>query len=615
VNTKLKVYTNLNFSINHLSLDISIIIVLAVLIVTVVFLIIDVVRIDIVAIGCMLALGWTGILNQEEMFSGFSSNAVIAMLSVMILGRGIALTGIMDDFSKFIIRKAGSRKRNLISLLSIATGLLSGLIQNIGAAALFLPGIMQVSKRTKIPASSLIMPIGFAAILGGTLTMVGSGPLILVNDLLKNEGHEAYNLFSVTPVGIVLLLSGIGYFLLLGSKVLPKKKVDEEERTEQEKLMDELSLPHNIKLLSVTSESSLVGRTTEEAGLWKKYHLNILGIGNEDDVVYAPWRETKFEVGQTLSVLGALEKIEQFSEDFDLDILSKSRYFSGDLNPTISGFAEVLVPPNSELIGKCIREYSLRKRYAVEPVILFSDGERVDGDFSDVVIRPGDSLIVYGRWDDMKDLKDSADFVVLTAFEINKNDKSKLWLAIVCFVFAITLAIVGFPISMAFLTGALCMILTRVLNIGEAYGAIEWKVVFLLAGLIPLGVAMQKTGAATFLAESIMSLVIDFHPVFIVLMVGLLSTVFSLFMSNVGAIVVLAPLVMGMAGIADMDPRPLVLLAAVCAANSFIIPTHQVNAFLMSSGGYRTADYLKAGSGMTVLFLTITVSLFYFFII
>lgn len=159
------------------------------------------------------------------------------------------------------------------------------------------------------------------------------------------------------------------------------------------------------------------------------------------------------------------------------------------------------------------------------------------------------------------------------------------------------------------------MILTRVLDIGEAYEAIEWKVVFLLAGLIPLGVAMQKTGTATFLAESIMSVVVDLHLVFFILMIGVFSTVFSLFMSNVGAIVVLAPLVTGMADIAGIDPKPLVLLAAVCAANSFILPTHQVNAFLMSSGGYHNADYIKAGSGMTILFLTITVSLFYFFII
>ena len=593
----------------------DIIIVLLILIVTVILLVLDVVRIDIVAIGCMLALGWTGILNTQEMFSGFSSNAVIAMLSVMILGRGITRTGIMDEFSKFIISKAGTRKRNLVGLLSISTGLLSGLIQNIGAAALFLPGIMQVSRRTKIPASSLVMPIGFAAILGGTLTMVGSGPLILVNDLLKNEGYEAYNLFSVTPVGIMLLLSGIGYFLLFGSKVLPEKKVGEMGKTEQEKLVEKLNLPHCIKLLSINTESSLVGKTPEQAGLWNTYHVNLLGIGKGNDVVYAPWRETKFEEGQTLAVLGSVEHIEQFSKYFQLENVSASRYFSDDFNPNVSGFGEIIIPPDSELAGKCIREYSLRKRYAVEPVILFNKGERVEGDFSDMEIRPGDGLIVYGRWDKIKGLKESADFVVITGFDMDKKEKSKTWPAIACFVFAITLAMVGFPISMAFLTGAIFMVLTRVLNIGEAYEAIEWKVVFLLAGLIPLGVAMQKTGAAMFLAESIMNLVINLHPVFIVLMIGVLSTVFSLFISNVGAIVVLAPLVISMASIAGIDPRPLVLMAAVCAANSFILPTHQVNAFLMTSGGYRNADYIKAGSGITILFLTITVFIFYFFII
>jgi di/tricarboxylate transporter len=593
----------------------GIITVLIILSATAIMLVIDVVRIDIVAIGCMLALGWSGVLDPQETFSGFSSNAVIAMLSVMILGRGIARTGIMDSFSKFIISKAGTRRRNLVGLLSLSTGLLSGLIQNIGSAALFLPGVLQVSLRTKIPASSLIMPIGFAAILGGTLTMVGSGPLILVNDLLRTQGLEAYNLFSVTPVGMVLLLSGIGYFLLLGRYVLPKKEDGKTAKTEQEKLVEKLHLPYHIRILTVTAESSLAGKTTEGAGLWDKYHVNLLGIGKGDDVVYAPWRKTQFEEGHTLSVLGSAENIERFSKDYGLEQLSSSRYFSDEMNPDVSGYAEVIIPPGSELAGKSIREYALRKRFAVEPVILFNTGERVDGDFSDVQIRPGDTLIVCGRWTNIKDLKESTDFVVLTGFEADNKDKSKAWPAIGCFVFAITLAIVGFPISMAFLTGALCMVLTRVLNIGEAYEAIEWKVVFLLAGLIPLGVAMQKTGAAMFLAESIMSVVIEWHPVFIVLMVGVLSTVFSLFMSNVGAIVVLAPLVIGMAGIAGLDPRPLVLMAAVSAANSFILPTHQVNAFLMSPGGYRNADYIKAGSGMTILFLAITVFMFYFFFI
>ncbi len=593
-------------------MDTDIIIVLTILAATVFLLILDRIRIDVVAICCMLALGWTGILAPQEMFSGFSSNAVIAMMSVMILGKGIARTGIMEGFSKWVIHKAGTKKSKLINLLSLATGFLSGLIQNIGAAALFLPGIMQISRRTNIPVSSLIMPVGFAAILGGALTMVGSGPLILVNDILKNEGHAAFNLFSVTPIGVVLLMAGIGYFHLFGKRVLPSKPIGKEGKSEQEKLIEKLNLPHNIKLLSVAEESPLIGKTTEQAGMWGKYHINLLGLGKGTEVIYAPWRETKFEQGQTLAILGSNENIERFSAEFKLKDISSSRYFSDDFNPNVSGFVEIVIPPASELAGKCIRKYSLRKRYAVEPVMLFNKGERVEGDFSDVEIRPGDTIIVYGKWDKISDVKASSDFVVLTQFDAEKKDESKSWHALACFVFAIVLAMFGFPISMAFLTGAICMVFSRVLSIGQAYQAIEWKVVFLLAGLIPLGIAMQKTGAAMFLAESIMKHVIDLHPVFVLIMVGLLSTIFSLFMSNVGAIVVLAPLVMGMAGIAGLDPRPLVLMAAVCTGNSFILPTHQVNAFLMSSGGYRNADYLKAGSGMTVVFLVLAVALFYF---
>lgn len=596
-------------------METDVIIVLAILIVTVFMLVFEIVRIDVVAICCMLVLGWSGVLNTQEMFSGFSSNAVIAMLSVMILGKGIARTGIMDGFSKFIIKKAGNKKNKLLGLLSASTGVMSGFIQNIGAAALFLPGILQISRRTRIPPSSLIMPVGFAAILGGTLSMVGSGPLILVNDFLKNDGHQAYNLFSVTPVGIILLTSGILFFMLAGKYVLPKPKTATNYKSEQEKLVEKLNLPSNITFFTVTETSPLIGKTTEQSGVWNLYNIHVIGIGFGNETTYAPWRETKFISGQIIALLGDDENLEKFAHDYSLKKKENQANFEQIFTPELSGFAEIIVPPGSDLVGKTIRDFSFRKRYALEPVMLFNKGEKVQGDFSDVEISPGDILIIHGQWEKMLDVKASSDFVVITSFQAEKKDYSKAWRALGCFSFAIILAMVGFPISMAFLTGAVCMIFTKVLNISQAYQAVEWKVVFLLAGLIPLGVAMQKSGTATFLAESIMYYAKDFHPIFLIAIIGVISTVFSLFMSNVGAIVVLAPLVMSMAGIADIDPRPLVLMAAICAANSFILPTHQVNAFLMSSGGYRNKDYIKAGSGITILFLVIVVLIFYFFMI
>jgi di/tricarboxylate transporter len=595
-------------------MDPAIIVVLIILIVTVIALIFEVARIDVVALLCMLALGWTGVLTPQETLTGFSSNAVIAMIAVMILGQGIARTGIMDQFSRTVLEKVGTKKSTVIGIMSISVGILSGLIQNIGAAALFLPGIINISRREKIPASALIMPIGFAAIVGGTLSMVGSGPLILINDLLQNADLAPYGLFSVTPVGILLLVSGIGFFYFFGKFVLPHSDTPGESISEQDKLIEALHLPHQIWHCAIPPNSALAGKTTEQSGIWGEFNLNILGISQGSEAQYAPWRETQFVAGQEMALLGSKDNVEKFVSANNLIHLKHADRFSNLNDPERAGFAEVIIPPRSEMIGQTIRQFSLRKRYAVAPVMMFNKGEEIRGDFSDRKILPGDTMIVYGLWENIRDLKMNSDFVVPTPFTVEKRQKpSKSWMAGLCFLGAIGLAMTGAPISLAFFTGAIAMVLTRALTIQEAYQAIEWKVVFLLAGLIPLGIAMQKTGTAVFLAEQVMSLVHGSHPVLILLTVAILSTLFSLFISNVGAIVVLAPLVMSMAQIGGLDPRPLALMAAVCAANSFILPTHQVNAFLMSSGGYRNADYLKAGGGMTLLFLMVVVPVFYLF--
>ncbi|MBN2676429.1 MAG: SLC13 family permease, partial [Anaerolineaceae bacterium] len=495
-----------------------------------------------------------------------------------------------------------------------SVGTLSGFIQNIGAAALFLPGILNISRREKIPAAALIMPIGFAAIVGGTLSMVGSGPLILINDLLRSADLAPYGLFSVTPVGILLLISGIVFFFIFGNFILPHSESPGESVSEQDKLIETLHLPHHIWHYVIPPESALAGKTTEQSGVWGKFNLNILGISQGREAEYAPWRETKFEAGQEMALLGNEENVKEFASTYNLIHQEKAYRFSNLNDPERAGFAEVIIPPSSEMIGQTIRQFSLRKRYAVEPVMMFSKGEEIRGDFSDHQILPSDTIIVYGLWANISDLKTNTGFVVATPFTVEKKQNpTKLRPATLCFLGAIGLAMTGAPISLAFFTGAIAMVLTRVLTIQEAYQAIEWKVVFLLAGLIPLGIAMQKSGTAAFLAEKVMSLVQEGHPALILLTVAVLSTLFSLFMSNVGAIVVLAPLVMSMAQIGGLDPRPLALMAAVCSANSFILPTHQVNAFLMSSGGYRNADYFKAGSGMTLLFLVVVVPVFYFF--
>lgn len=594
-------------------METEIIIVLTIMSFTIFMLVTEIVRIDVTALITMLALSWTGILTTGEALAGFSSNAVVAMIAVMILGEGVARTGMMSRFSKWLLKRVGSKKSSVLGSLSLSVGTLSGVIQNIGAAALFLPSIMDIARRIKVSASVLIMPIGFAAIIGGTLTMVGSGHLILTNDLLENAGLEPYGLFAVTPVGVALLVAAILFFVLLGKYFLPQgESGGEVSKTEQEKIMEAFSLKKDIRYFRIDDNSLLKGKTIEETGIWSRYGVNILALRDEKETRYGPWRETVLHTGDIMALYGDTERLNSYAGENNLTETEDETIFEGIDDPEESGFVEVIVPPSSDLVGQTIREFSMRRRYAVEPIMLFSEGERVEDDFSDHKITGGDTFIIYGPWRNIKKLQNTDPFVVATTVTADVKDRSKTWHAGGSFLLAIGLAMSGFSISIAFLTGAVVMVLLNVLSIQEAYKSIEWKVVFLLVGLIPLGTAMQNSGTAQFLAENVMNLIEGSSLLVLLFTVGILSTVFSLVMSNVGAVVVLAPLVVGIGTIAGVDPRPLVLLAAVNAGNSFVLPTHQVNALMMSAGGYKTKDYFRAGGGMTLVFLVVSVLFFYY---
>ncbi len=596
-------------------MDAEVIIVLSILLVTAVLLIVDILRADIVAILCMLSLGWTGILEPLEALSGFSSNAVISIIAVMIMGRGIARTGMMDRFSLLVLKIAGNNPSSIVGLVSSTVGLIGGFIHNIGAAVLFLPSVLDISNRENIPASRLIMPIGFAVIVSGTITMVGSSPLILVNDFLTRFSLAPYGLFMVTPAGLALLLSGTVFFFIFGRFILPRYEKTDGIRSIQQRLIRDWQLSDYIQLYLVPEACPIIGKTVEGTGIWSRYHINILAVTRDTALEYAPWRESVFEPLQVIALMGEEKDVRQFAAEYGLEQKEKPGRTETLDSLKNAGFAEVIVPPRSAIADVSLRKFGLRRRYGVEPVMLYHGGEKTGGDFSDHKITPGDILIVHGSWDKILEMKKGNDFLVVTPIEASEKNPSKAWIALTCFVFAIALNIAGFPISIAFLSGAMLMVLTRVLDINEAYSSVDWKVVFFLAGLIPLGFAMQKTGAAALLADKLMSLVQGGHPVLLLLMISVMAAIFSIFISNVGATVVMAPLVINMANISGVDPRPLVLLVAVSAANSFILPTHQVNALLKTSGGYRNSDYLKAGGGMTVIFLAVAVAVFYFFYI
>jgi di/tricarboxylate transporter len=588
--------------------------VLSVLAITIFLFVSEKLRVDVIAILIMVSLPWLGLVKPEEAFTGLASNAVVSIIAVMILGYGIDRAGVMSKITRPILKAAASSERKLIGIIASTVGLISGFMQNIGAVALFLPALLRISKKTRIPASRLLMPVGFAGILGGTLTMIGSGPLIILNDLLRQGGQEAFGLFSVTPLGLSLLAAGVLYFLLLGRWVLPERSADAEPEPQQQ-LVETWQLPTTLYYGRIPDISPLLEMTLEETGHWNRYHIHLLALRENEDISYAPWRHTRFAAGQLVAVLGPEEQVERFFQDYRLERVQDEREFGELGEATAAGFAEVIVPPRSTLAGKTLRQINLRKHYSVEPVMLLSGDREQRDDFSDMPLQPGDTLIVHGRWELIAALGSDRHFVVVSPVHPASQKRSNPVVAVLALIGAMTLAVSGVQLSVALFSGALAMILFRVVPIDEAYKAVDWRTVFLLAGLIPLGIAMDNTGAAEYIARQVMGVLQHSHPVFILFAVAVLTTLFSLFMSNVAATVLLVPLVMIMAEMAGIDPRALGLLVAVAASNSFVLPTHQVNALLMAPGGYRNADYMKSGGIMTLIFLVILVGFFYLFLI
>ena len=587
--------------------------VLAVLAVTVFLFVTEALRVDVIAILIMLALGWLQLVTPQQAFSGLASNAVVSIIAVMILGYGVDRSGLMNRVIKPIMRFAGRSEPRLIGTVSGVVGGISAFMQNVGAAALFLPAMLRIAKRTHIPVSRLLMPMGFAAILGGTLSMVGSSPLIILNDLMQAGGQEKFGLFSVTPLGLVLLGAGIVYFMLAGKYVLPAKTGEDTSGKQQRELIESWQLPTHIHELLVPPGSALIGKTREETGMETGYKLHLIALADGDEILYAPWRHAHFAAGQVLALIGERHEAERFATEWALDLSETVERFEALQNPTAAGYAELILAPRSSLAGKSIRDISFRRSYRVEPLLLLSAGQAERGDFSDRPLRPGDAIVVHGRWSELKTLAHDRDFVVATPVEAEDIDESKAWVAGLCFAGAIGLALSGATLSIALMSGALAMILLRVVSIDDAYRSVDWRTVFLLAGLIPLGVAMESTGAASYVAHQMMLVLTGGHTLLILLAIATLTTLFSLFMSNVAATVLLVPLVIELSELAGIDPRGAALLVGVSASNSFILPTHQVNALLMGPGGYRNADYMRAGGGMTLLFLGIAVGYIYLF--
>jgi di/tricarboxylate transporter len=594
--------------------------VLVVLSATIGLFVSELLRVDVAAILVMVVIGLLGLVPATDLFNGFASNAVLSIIAVMIIGAGLDRTGVMTVVAAWILKAGGGTANKIIPMVSGTVGLISGIMQNVGATALFLPVTSRISSRTRIPLSSLLMPMGFCAILGGTLTMVGSSPLILLNDLIENanrslppgvETLETLNLFSVTPIGLALLASGIIYFLVLGRFLLPKakeKKIGNRARTKNY-FADVYGIKGDIFELLVTVDSPLVGMKIGDAEKLEGAPI-LLAIRNTEQPRLAPPSDEMIWVGTILGVMGTRDVVGRFAVDYQCRVQPRLRTFGGLFNSSRAGISEVVIPPGSRLIGKTIFEAHLRKRYGISALAVNRRGEILVRGIRDIELETGDCLVSHSTWQDLSAVSREKDFIVAT--EIPKEEQRPQKVAHALVFFAIAMGMILFTdyrLSIALLVGAMGMVLSGVISIDEAYGAVSWKTVFLLASLIPLGQAMERTGTAAWIAQEIMVIMGDVPSIAIQIALAIMATIFSLVMSNVGATTILVPIAVSIALATGNNPLMFALIVALSTSNAFILPTHQVNALIMGPGGYRVADFIRVGSIMSVIFIVVMLTM------
>ena len=605
------------------TLSFEMMLVIAILAVTIFLFAFEILRVDVAALCIMVLLGLTTIfpgiepiIDRDELFAGFSSNAVISVIAVMIIGAGLDKTGIMNQVAAIILNKGGKTETRIIPLVSGTVAIISSFMQNIGAAALFLPVVSRISTRTGLPMSRLLMPMGFCAILGGTVTMIGSSPLILLNDLIDSSNKmlpaenqmEPFGLFSVTPVGLALVAAGIVYFMVAGRFVLPANNTTDSSRSSRatdyfEKLY---GIKGELMEIRVTDESPQVGMTIHQVEEQQPNTPVMLALYSGDVVKVPPDREEMIWVNTRLGLMGDPEQIDAYCIENRWEILGEPDRFADVLNAQHGGIAELVVPPGSGLIGQEIGDVKPRRSFGTNILQIFRNEEVIKRNFRTQKLHAGDTLVVHASWKDLKTLSRNKDFVVATDVRYEDLRTNKIKQAITFFSLALVLFLITDSLSISLMTGAIGMVISGVLTMDEAYAAVSWQTVFLLASLIPLGVAVDQSGAAAWIAHQILVLVGDVPDLVLQVVIALLATFFTLVMSNIGATVLLVPLAVNIAIAVGADPAMYAMIVAISTSNSFLIPTHQVNALLMGPGGYQVADFMRAGGIMTVLFLIVS---------
>ncbi|MBW8773793.1 MAG: SLC13 family permease [Stenotrophomonas sp.] len=579
------------------------------------------IRADVVALVVLVVLGVTGLIAPEEIFGGFSGNAVMSIIATTILGAGLDRTGALNRLAAWLLRRGHGVEQRLLMMTTAIAGLNSSFMQNPSVMALYLPVASRLAARTGLTMQRLLLPISAAIVMGGALTMVGNSPLILLNDLLASANNnlpsglatiEPLRMFAPLPIGVALLIASLLYFRYYGDR----KLIEEESlvndgvtpaRTESY-FAKTYGIEGDVFELVVTAESPLVGMTLGEAETLHDAPL-LLALKTGNDTRLAPPAEMRIWVGSVLGAMGPREQINDFAQNQFLRMSSRLKHLGDLFNPSRAGISEAVVPPTSNVIGKSAADLRLRKERGISLLAINRDKQVIREDVRDVQLRAGDMLVFHSIWTDLASAAASKDLVVVTDYPKGEQRPHKLKIALAIFALAMLLALSSrLPVSIALMTGVAGMLIAGVINIDEAYSAINWKTVFLMACLIPLGWAMDSSGAAAWIAGHTIERLPTGTPVWLLeILIGLLTTLFSLVISHVGATIVVVPLAVNLALAAGGNPTAFALIVALSASNNFMTASNPVISMISGPAGYSGKELWRIGGPLSLIYTVVTV--------
>ena len=559
------------------------------------------VRVDVVSMMVLLALLLTGLLTTEEAFSGFSNPAVITVWAIYIVSASLTHTGIADVIGKYIGRVAGSGEARLIFVIMASVGIMSAFMNNIGAAAVLLPVTIGLGRKAKIPASKLLIPLAFGSLLGGITTLIGTPPNLLASDALQEVGLAPFRLFDFTPMGLIILGTSLVYMTFIGRHLLPHYA--ETLHEDPQELNREYQLKDYLAELHVLPESPLIGKTIVESSLGEQYDLTVMGVLRDGRMRLGILPNAHIRAGDMLLVKGSEEKMLSVRQKIGVSMIPDLDLVEQDLQSEEVAVAELVVSQKAPFIGKTLKSANFRARYGLTVIAIWREEKSIAGRLDNVRLKLGDTLLVQGRRERIEEAGNDISFLLLRDKKEPSLRTSKAPLNLIIFISMITM--VGFGwlhISVAAVLGAILSVLSGCLTMDEAYKSIEWKSVYLIAGMLPMGIAMEKTGTAQFLSEQVITLVGSMGPRGIMVGLFMLTTVLTAFMSNAAAAVLVAPIAIQSAVALGVEPHAFVMGTAIAASNSFVTPIgHQACVLVYGPGGYRFFDFARVGLPLTII--------------